>query len=399
MKDETQRLFIENQTRLCTEINETPRIGSANSFARQRNYRSNSQTLPAEIKAKSRINELILHKLVSETTSYVRNPNPRKQLPSFGSKINLGAVDSQMATISINANIISLVWKCWDKEYLLEFTVPEYALKRNIIKWSLPTVEVQNGESVFIFTIRERPKSREIGKGSAGIDLGRIKPYVLAVINDKGNRVAHYETSGRLTQLNKKRERLLVEKKHILAKAKQYEALGLDPTILWTELGFKRDKITLLGNVIAQQIGSEVTKKLVKHNVNTLNVEDLRWAVGKKYGSRWTHSKQQTAITHALAREGIKTRKVNPKNTSQSCHKCGTAITHNSKKRTVWCVECKTSFDRDFKAAMNIANKAKHYPIGNRTIGDSYSSPEQVIDLVINHNSDFRNRNNTTFLT
>lgn len=176
VQTETSRLYETFNIKLCKEIKETAQLGSANSFARQRGYKSNSNLLASDIKAKSRINELILHKLVSETASYVNNPNLKKQPPTFGPKINLGAVDKQMVTISINQNTLTLLWKCWDEEYLTEFIIPNYVLKRNISKWSLPTVEIQDGKPVFIYSIQEIPKERKIGKTIAGLDLGRTEP-------------------------------------------------------------------------------------------------------------------------------------------------------------------------------------------------------------------------------
>ena len=312
-----------------------------------------------------------------------------------------------MVSLQLEGNQLVLSFKCWTSEYELHFDLPPYLETRNIIKYSLPTVRLDKVKGwVFNFSMQEQPKERLAGKHAAGVDLGRVEPYTLTVVNNDGNRVAHYTTGGRLKRLNLKRERLLVEKKHIAAKAKQYEALGLNPTVLWNEYGFKRDKITVLGNVIAQQVGAEVTNKLVKHNVSILNVEDLRWAVGQKYGSRWNHSKQQIAITHSLAREGLRVRKVNPRNTSQDCHKCGTQITHNSKKRTVWCVECKTILDRDFNAAMNIArDKNKNSSMSVSPPGAGGVGATIVESLLTqqvtgsNPNSMLRNKNSYTSLT
>ena len=288
-----------------------------------------------------------------------------------------------MVKLEQSGNQLLLKFKCWSREYEIHFTLLSYILERNIIKFSLPTIRMnKNNEWVFGFTIQEQAETRAVGKHTAGVDLGRVEPFTLAVLNESSKRVAHYVSSGRLNQLNQKRERLLREKKHITIKIESYTSLGLDAAVLSTERDFKRNKITRLGVEVAKQIGSEITQKLVKHKVSILNMEDLRWASGAKYGSRWNHSKQQEYITHSLSRKGITTRKVNPKNTSQECYACGIKIVHNSKNRTVRCVECKTKLDRDFNAAMNIAkNKNKNVspPVVTGGVGVTVARKGQVM--------------------
>ena len=79
-------------------------------FARQVNI-TLPLDLPRTVKAQSRVQRLARHKLVSEVSSYVLNPNPRKQPPNFIPKINLGAVDKQMATLSLDRDTLTLYGK------------------------------------------------------------------------------------------------------------------------------------------------------------------------------------------------------------------------------------------------------------------------------------------------
>lgn len=381
VQKETVYLFETQFERFEQHVLNADKLGSLNSFARQRGYASRYKTnLPSNVKAQSRVNELILHKFASETSSYILNPNPQKQSPSFPLKMNLGAVDKQMVVLNILNKTIQLTWKVWDEELLFEFIIPDYILKRSIKKMSLPTIQYHKGELVFIFTVEENTIQRGKGKHTAGVDLGRVEPFTMAIVNQNGERVAHYTTRARLKHLNQKRERLLVEKKHLTRKINTYEKFGLNSNILSTERDHKTRKIKSIGSSLASQIGADITQKIKKHNVSILHVEDLRWVTGVKYGSRWNHSAQQASIQHAVAREGILMKKVNSKNTSQNCYKCGTKIAHNSKTRSVHCIECKTSIDRDFNAAMNIA-KNKRYPTMNRVSGDNYSgNSPQVVD-------------------
>ena len=363
VKEAAQEFYLSNKELVETELKTYKGLPQPAAYARQKGWNM-ARGLPREVKVKSRIENLARYNLVQTVSSYVLSPNPKKQPPNFSKTITLGAVDSAMVKLEWFENKLLLIFKCWSKEYELHFILPAYILERSIIKFSLPTIRMnKNNEWVFDFAIQEQAKVREVGKHTAGVDLGRVEPFTLAVLNESNKRVSHYVSSGRLNQLNQKRERLLSEKKHIATKIESYTGLGLDSTILSTERDFKRNKITRLGVEVAKQVGFEITQKLVKHKVSILNMEDLRWVTGAKYGSKWNHSKQQEHITHSLSRRGITTRKVNPKNTSQECYVCGTKLVHNTKNRTVRCVECKTKLDRDFNAAMNIAkNKNKNVP-------------------------------------
>ena len=384
---ETKRNYLAHSVTLLKELNATNRTGSANSWGRQHGYTSDYKTLPASVKAKSRLNELVLHKLVSETFAYTQNLNPRKQPPSFAPKINLGAVDKQMVSLSIEGDTLYLSWKSWDKELLFEFQLPAYLLdKRTVSKFSLPTVMLVNGSPVFHFAYEEQITFNKTNKLVAGIDLGRVEPYTIAVLNSENARVAHYTSSGRLKALNKQRENILVHKSNILTKIDAYTALDNSVLagkhlVLRTEANRLAGKARVLGDQVALQQAAEIARKLEKHKLTMLNMENLKWAVGNKYGSRWNHSKQQEAITHSLARVGTRTVRVNPKNTSQECHKCGTKLVHSTKSRSVWCGECKTSLDRDFNAAMNIAKINNRHLNKNSMIEGNHSSTEQVTGL------------------
>lgn len=156
--------------------------------------------------------------------------------------------------------------------------------------------------------------------------------------------------------------------KHTRAKAGQYDALGFDSSVLREEITRKRSKASRIMIGLSGQIAADLTHKTTKHQVGLVHLENLKWVTGAKYGSKWAHSKITHKIEHASARQGIRTKRVNPRNSSQSCHKCGTTITHNTKHRTVWCGDCRIKIDRDVNAAINIAkNKGVRLPIEGLT--------------------------------
>ena len=368
--------------RIIEDVEEYEGLSPAE-FGRQKGYKLVNPP-PENVKARSRVEKLYQHKLITGVSSYVRNTTKNKQEPSFSGTLNLGAVDKQMVSLSYDDNTqeMSLLWKCWEREYLFLFKAPDYVSSRKIHKWNLPSITVNDeGEISFYYSYTEKMSYRSYKSSSqAGLDLGRVEPYTIVVTNKKGKRQAHYTTSGRLKTLAHKREKLIIERGHVLRKAHHYDSLGLCSDTLKREAGFLLSKIKGIGKTLSWQLASEISRKLKKHELNILQVENLSWAHGKKYGSRWTHSHQQEALTHSLIREGIRVKKVNPKNTSTTCSHCG-SLNMVNKKRKKLCVDCRSSFDRDYNAALNIARKNTKYtyPNAKRILGDNCSLLGQVI--------------------
>lgn len=364
VKTQSEAYYLAHKSEVLGACGAYTGVPQAEVFARRNEWNFPGDGLPREVKAKSRIERLTRYHLVQTVTSFVLNPNFQKREPGFGLSVNLGSVDTQMASLEREKDQLILSFKCWFTEYELYFNLPSYLTTRDIVKFSLPTVRWDKKKEtwVFLFTILEQVVPRKEPVHFSGVDLGRVQPFTMVVTNPNGNRVADYVSSNRLNKLNQKRERLLIEKKHVLNKLNQYKNLNhnlAQQEVLQVEATRKRGKITRLGNTIAWHTANEITTKLKKHKVNTLNLENLKWAQGTKYGGKWNHSVQQKNITHSLSRIGISTQRVNPRNTSQECHKCGTKLVHSPKNRTVWCIECKTQLDRDYNAAMNIAMKQK----------------------------------------
>lgn len=298
--------------RLVSELQDNKTSVKPAELGRQLGY-SILNKLPKQTLAKSRIDRLYRHKLISECSSWVKIEQEKKGVLSFSEKINLGAIDNQMTKISLDHDNLelSLLWKCWDREYLFIYQLPAYLSKRNILKITQPVVRLtRKGNIVFDFAYEEPLKYRQKQHHSAGIDLGRAQPYTLMITNKKGERVAHYVTSKRLQSLNQKRESLIVLKKKLSIKLSRKRKLKVDYTALKNEIKYLRTKITNLGNTLKHELSVEVARKIEKHHVDILHLEDLTWVKGS---GRWNHGAQQDMITHNLARKGIRAKKVNPK--------------------------------------------------------------------------------------
>ncbi len=354
---ETTRLYEGNKVRVH-EVANGLKFNAAE-YARQNGFISNHSILSRGVKAKSRLDRLVGYKLMSETAAYERNPNPRKQPHTFSRTINLGAVDGQMAGLERNDNSLILTWKCWEKEYEISFLIPHYLQTRVITKWALPVVS----EKGFIFVCEEQP---ELARGSkiAGVDLGRVEPFTMAVLSEKGLLESEYRARPQIRVTNIKRERILKEILTTRAKAETYETLGLDSDVLRTEITRMRTKAKRINNSLTGEIAADITRKISRHEVKTLHIENLKWAVGTKYGSRWSHGQTAEKIEHTTVRTGVGVKRVNARDTSQKCHKCQNTVVHNSKTRVATCGSCRMKLDRDVNAAMNIAkNQGTRLPI------------------------------------
>lgn len=261
---ETKQLYAEHKTVLMQKLGDYTGTPQAAEFARQNGYLTSfTTTLSKEVKAKSRLEKLVQFKLVSETDSYVKNTNLDKKEHLFSKAINLGAVDKQMASMSFDGSELNLLWKCWDEEYYITFQLPSYVLKRQIVKFSLPVVKrnKKTRRFEFIFTLFELIQPRKGNKHTVGIDLGKVIPYSMAIVNKAGSRVASYETTPRLTHLAKKRERLLSESWNISMKIENRAKRGLASPIQEIERSRVTNKTTRLTKTVAQQVGSEIAKK------------------------------------------------------------------------------------------------------------------------------------------
>ena len=73
---------------------------------------------------------------------------------------------------------------------------------------------------------------------------------------------------------------------------------------------------------------------------------------------KWSYYDLQRKIEQKAKEAGIEVRKIDPKYTSQRCHKCGHISRENRKTQADFvCEKCGYSANADFNAAKNIALK------------------------------------------
>ena len=85
-------------------------------------------------------------------------------------------------------------------------------------------------------------------------------------------------------------------------------------------------------------------------------LENLSWLDSQS--GRWPHAEIQSRIESTAKRYGLKVVKVNAKDTSKTCSRCGGKTSNNSKTRVGVCAACGFSLDRDVSASREIALRA-----------------------------------------
>lgn len=244
----------------------------------------------------------------------------------------------------------------------LSFTLPKSERFQGI-KTSRPTVILNHkGQITFAFSIQKEVPKPTPTESVMGIDLGLVQPFTGTVIANgtysqpihPNHKVVHYQ--GKVQHLKKHSTSLW--SKEVLNQARGHNNKA---EVLKVERLRVRSKISRLKVELSYAVSNQIVQIAQEANANII-LEDLSWVPQ----SKWDHSRTQDTITHKARTKGIRTRKVNPKNTSQNCPTCGGKVTHS--KRRSYCLVCSKGLDRDILASRNIALRAlrlkvlpKHY--------------------------------------
>lgn len=240
-------------------------------------------------------------------------------------------------------------------------------------KITRPTVYLdQKGEIRFGFTIqKDLPKSTTPKPTSTlGIDLGLVEPFVGTVVFGDGTHSSPYLPNRRTNYYARKIQSLkelssLLFRKQNLNEQKGHESKSL---VLKTERLRLRSKISRLKIEQSHALANQIVAIANHHNA-IINLEKLNWVPN----SSWDQARQQDMIEQKARTKNIKVRKINPKNTSNTCPRCGNTITHSA--RATHCINCSKSLNRDILASRNIAQSRKPQYLKQRSIQTRVSYP------------------------
>jgi IS605 OrfB family transposase len=109
----------------------------------------------------------------------------------------------------------------------------------------------------------------------------------------------------------------------------------------------------------------QVIKFCQQNGCGTINIEDLETLRQKDMKSEykrriWVPSTFYNLLIYKAEEIGIEVVKIDPKNTSQQCSKCGYISSENRKSQSeFYCIKCSYKTNADYNAARNIALKTK----------------------------------------
>ena len=280
--------------------------------------------------------------------------------PSYGGDyVNLGTVDRAYARIENNpfadGEIVlkMVIQGAW---YRLIFDFDNERFTEG--KVTLPVIKVEDGAPVFIFTVvTDNPVVQFSGDYTIGVDVG-INDYATVVVRDvKTGRIVYETTlSQRVHSLwnsvraSQRQVRTLRKKADGLLSHRQERMSALDEAQLHREAASRKKRE--LAILAAQEIAalSHVWGNAV------VAVEDLSWIRNTMQNGRWNRGTLVQWLTHYVSQNGGWVVVINPSNTSQKCHACGSKVTHPTHEVSV-CPE-HGAMDRDVNAAANIAARA-----------------------------------------
>ena len=280
--------------------------------------------------------------------------------PSYGvDYVNLGAVDDHYARIEndpfADGEIVLriVIQGAW---YRLIFNFDNKRFTEG--KVTLPVIKVEDGRPVFIFTVvTDNPVVQFSGDYTIGVDVG-INNYATVAVREVATGRIVYETtlSQRVHSLwnsvraSQRQVRALRRKAATLLHDRQGRMSVLDEAQLHREAASRKKRE--LAILAAQEMAylSHLWENAV------VAVEDLGWIANTMQNGRWNRGELVRWLTHYVSQNGGWVVAVNPSNTSQQCHKCGSRVTHPTHEVSV-CAEHGT-MDRDVNAAVNIASRA-----------------------------------------
>lgn len=208
-------------------------------------------------------------------------------------------------------------------------------------------------------------KTEEVGKkleGVAGVDLGLSTPAVVSYKSPTGEGKEKVITKkyGSYSQFTAIRVRLQKEKEKLQSSGRILKGgHGRNRKLRYIESSLDREK-KFVDNLV-HKYSSEVIKDCVKYGIGTVKIEDLSGFNkggddSKKFVIRnWSYFKFQSYLEYKAKKYNISVEKVDPRNTSRKCSKCGDTDPQNRKSQSEFeCVNCGHKTNADTNASRNI---------------------------------------------
>ena len=289
----------------------------------------------------------------------------KASLPGVNATLNLAVCDTYFAPKAFRDDSDPL-------NVIVQVKTPSYGITKIFLrlpdnterfsegKVCRPTIRLNNkGRVVFDIAIEHEIDERQTKK-FVGVDLGRVEPFVVTVIDPTmKHRSApfHANYKRRLGSLVKKEQQRRDLSHYLYEKADLCDShnRAQHAQVLRTEAKRVSAKATRIKHEISQCIASQVVE-IADQNDAHISLESLSWLDAQ--GGRWPHAEIQHRIESTAKRYGLKVTKVSAKNTSKTCSHCGGKVSNNSRTRVGTCSTCGFSLNRDVSASREIALRA-----------------------------------------
>ena len=289
----------------------------------------------------------------------------RAYLPGVSANLNLAVCDTKFSPKSFRDenDPLSIVIQLRTPHYGLtsvHLRLPDNESRFGDGKVCRPTIRLNNkGQMVFDLAIEHEVDTQQTKK-VVGVDLGKVEPFVATVINPETKyRSAPYHTNykRRLGSLVKKEQHRRDLSHYLYERADLCDSHNRNQhaQVLRTEAKHVSAKATRIKHEISQCIASQVVE-IADQNDAYVSLENLSWLDSQ--GGRWPHAEIQSRIENTAKRYGLKVVKVNAKDTSRTCSRCGDWVSNNSKTRVGTCSVCGFLLNRDVSASREIALRA-----------------------------------------
>ncbi len=272
---------------------------------------------------------------------------------------------------------LPVTWRKW-KWFTMEGAVPRPVLahletRAKLLAPSIVKRKRKNGETYYALKlVLEVPvETSEFNGTVLGIDLAPgIKRLGVAVIHDGANHSAPVffraeKLVRKIMRIQKEIDRL----EHKIDEAYRRKDFGRIPHLM-AEQRRRKNKIRNLRKQILETFVNEVILVAIANDCNVIAIENLSGIKVPKWRSKalrflfsqWFYSRFEQKLRQKAKLHGIKVVSVKPYGTSRYCSVCGKKL--SGKGLHLECRNCKRVWDRDYNAAVNVANKGLEITTG-----------------------------------
>lgn len=183
-----------------------------------------------------------------------------------------------------------------------------------------------------------------------GVDLGVNKPFYAATDTGWDTK---YATGGRI---NKFRRQVEYRRRDMMRSA-VYASGGHGRNKRMAAVDKLEDKISNFRNTTNFTYAKAIVDFAIQQGCGTIQMEDLSGISGKnKFLKNWSYYDLQTKVEQKATERGLAFRKIEPRYTSQRCHKCGWIDSDSRVSQANFvCTKCGHADNADRNAARNIA--------------------------------------------